>query len=177
VRDVLDAGPGHDASPGERRRRRIAAALVGGGLLVALGAGDELADRRAEATAAAAVDLLLLDDWSGTTSYERSTGELSYTVDLTVRNDGPRTVRLLGIGLPGVQLRAPVELAAGRGRLLSLEGSWACGVREPAPVSVPVEVGTDAGPRSVDLPIPPGMFDTHPLADACDAAVHQSAGT
>jgi hypothetical protein len=81
-------------------------------------------------------------------------------------------VHVLAIGLPGVQLGAPIELDAGREGPLSLEGSSSCGAvdsaTQAAPTIVPFEVRTDAGPRYVDLPIPPRMFDTDPLADACD---------
>jgi hypothetical protein len=62
----------------------------------------------------------------------------------------------------------------GRERPLALQGSCSCGAddsaSQAAPTTVPFEVRTDAGPRYVDLPIPPGMFDTDPLADACDQA-------
>ena len=157
-------------------------AVVGAGLLATLGVVAEVRDRQADAAAVRAqehheqqaVDLLLSDDWSGTSSYEPATDQLSYRVELSVRNDGPRDVQLLAIGLPGVQLGAPIELDAGRERPLSLEGSWSCGANDSssqaAPTTVPFEVRTDAGPRYVDLPIPPGMFDTDPLADACDRA-------
>ena len=142
--------------------------LVGVGLVVALVGADAVHDRALEQREQEAVELVLLDDWSGTSSYEPQTGELSYRVDLSVRNDGPRAVSLVTIGLPGVRLAAPVELHAGRDRGLSLEGTYLCGVREPAPVTVPLEVLTGAGTRYVDVPIPVGMFDTDPLADACD---------
>jgi hypothetical protein len=176
VPEVLDGGPGPDQDLGQPRRRRWTAVLVGVGLLVALGAADEVGDRAREQREREAVELLLLDDWTGSSSYESETGRLRYRVDLTVRNDGPRTVQLMHIGLPGVRLEAPVELDAGRGRLLSLEGTYVCGVREPAPVTVPLAVRTDAGQRYVDVPIPSGLFDTDPLADACDRAEGVAAG-
>lgn len=150
--------------------------LVSVALLAAPAATDAVQDRALEQREQEAVDLLLLDDWSGTSSYERETGELSYRVQLSVRNDGPRSVQLLAIGLPGVQLGGPVELRAGRERPLSLEGTYVCGVREPAPVAVPLEVRTDAGTRYVDVAVPPGMFDTDPLADACEGFQEAEAG-
>ena len=180
--DVLDAGDEQGAGSGRPRGRGRLTALVGLGLLAVLGAAGEVADRQAVAEAVRAqehrereaVELQFLGDWSGTSSYEPATGQLSYHVDMTVRNEGPRAVELLAIGLPGVQLAAPIELDAGRERPLSLQGSYACSVGHqqprPAPTTVPFEVRTDAGPRYVDLSIPSGMFDTDPLAEACHQA-------
>jgi len=179
-RDLLDTGPDQDVDGRHASRRRIAAGLGGWALLVALGGTTELRDRRADAAAAqsleqrerSAVDLVLLDDWSGSSSYDAGTDRISYQVRLKVRNDGPRTVQVLAIGLPGVQLGSAIALDAGSERVLLLQGLYSCTGRgpQPAPDSVPFQVRTDAGSRPVELPIPVGMFPTDPLAEACQQA-------
>lgn len=180
-RDLLDSGPDHGSDPRRSRLRRTAALFAGAGLLLLTGLASDLHDRRADEAAAraqeqrdrSAVELVLLGDWTGSSSYDPATDRIRYEVRMTVRNDGPRSVQLLAVGLPGVQLGRPVELAAGRERGLALQGLYSCTGRraaEPAPDSVPVQVRTDAGQRGVELPIPAGLFVADPLAEACRQA-------
>lgn len=176
-RDVLDHGPDLDEDPRGRRRRRTLAVLAGTGLLAVLVGGSELLDRRDRAEQAraqevrdrAAVQLALPSEWDGTARYDPATDRISYEVLLDVRNEGPRAVEVLAVGLPGVQLGSPVPLSAGSTRALSLQGLYSCAGRgaEPAPESLPFQVMTEAGQRSVELPLPAGLFDTDPLAAEC----------
>jgi hypothetical protein len=174
----VDTGPDPERDRRARRRRRSAAVVVGAGLLAALGVA-EVSDRRAAAEAARAeerrergtIDLVLGSGWSTSADHQADTDRISYSITVKARNYGPRTVEVLAVDLPSVRLSGPVVLEAGSERDLTVVGGRSCADPQPppAPDSLPLQVRTEAGPRSVDLRVRRTMFDL-PVADLCGRA-------
>jgi hypothetical protein len=169
-RDVLDGGP--DEPTGLSRRVLVAA--VGVAALGGLAAGSsELQQRRGAAAeerrAAAAVDLVLLPNTSGGSSYGPDGGSLS--VLLSVRNDGPREVEVAGASWAGFALVRPVQVPAGEQVSLPLRQVVDCSTGPPAPMAVEddveLQVRTASTVRTVALPPGAVVFDAAETGRMC----------
>lgn len=136
--------PRPDPPPVDRRRRRLVALAVVVVVVTALAVTDLVGDRRQrERSAEAAALRLAVTGASATGTGTPSSQRQSVTVDLSVRNEGPSTVRVLAQRLDGglpVDTGPAVGLAPGATAVLPVRWRVLCS-----------EIGSLGGPRSLDL--------------------------
>lgn len=183
--DLLVSGQ-DESRPGPSTRRRLQAlGWMALGAAAALGVteGREWReDRRLDRV----LDLAVQTSRSSS-SYDQRRGEAELALAVEVRNDGPRDL-VVERGTAGdyVLVRSLVEVPSGEQVPLFLRRTVTCSRTAP-PSTAPVdglrlELRTDAGPRSVDLPMDPEVVGDEaarscgffPLEEAIDAQAYEA---
>jgi hypothetical protein len=170
--DLLVSGDERRAALDPVGRRRL---LVGGTLLTAIAVvaattltvleRREAADR--ELRLAQVVSLALQGVESTAAQTGGDVGDLRFRLSLqvSVRNDGPREVALTGAGLGPYRARGGPSIAAGATQVVPLERMVVCPQApqvppvESVPDAVEVSVQTGAGVRQAALPLSDGLAE------------------
>ena len=175
--DVLDAGP----EPRRRSPLRIAVAVATVALVAVAVLDARFLRGEPEPARSSAVDLTVLPGSPVRSSVTGGVALLRLT--LQVRNDGPAPVRVLRGGIGGYGLARETELAPGATTRVPLEQAVQCSPTDPpdalASDTLRLTVGTEATPRTVELPLPLLLRDAEaqracgflPLKDAVAARV------